>query len=85
MVKETSKHFHRSLIFRELHHTKKKTETKKKKKGRETIQWKMGKGYKEAIHKKDSNSQKIYKKMLIQTSNQINENLKQYTLELANI
>ena len=32
MVKETSKHFHRSLIFRELHHTKKKTETKKKKK-----------------------------------------------------
>lgn len=83
MVKETSKHFHRSLIFRELHHTKKNQ--KQKKKGRETIQWKMGKGYKEAIHKKDSNSQKTYKKMLIQTSNQINENLKQYALELANI
>ena len=63
MVKETSKHFHRSLIFRELHHTKKNQ--KQKKKGRETIQWKMGKGYKEAIHKKDSNSQKTYKKMLI--------------------
>ena len=32
MVKETSKHFHRSLIFRELHHTKKNQKQKKKKK-----------------------------------------------------
>ena len=28
MVKETSKHFHRSLIFRELHHTKKNQKQK---------------------------------------------------------
>lgn len=45
----------------------------------------MGKGHKEAIYKKDSNSQEICKKMLIQSSNQRNENLKQYTLELANM
>ena len=30
MVKETSKHFHRSLIYRQLHHTKQK-KTKKRK------------------------------------------------------
>ena len=34
MVKETSKHFHRSLIFRELHHTKKNQKQQKKKKKR---------------------------------------------------
>ena len=62
MVKETSKHFHRSLIFRELHHTKKKTETKKKKKEGRQFNGKWAKDTKRQFTKKIQIAKKYTKR-----------------------